>query len=180
MLLFLLDGLLLLRCADRQLFALLFQFPPGLTRFEPAYPAPPSGDRSFALRWRAGLRPALDCRTVSVTTLLPQPECRCPAQADRMSARRPSLHHLEAPVFIAKPRAAPRPLAWLERQVRFDRIVLDVTPRASLLRLIAHVGVPVVFVPKLTRPAQDAVGLLGGVGFPTAHHLAQRHVRLCE
>ena len=37
MLLFLLDGLLL-RCADRQLFALLFQLPPRITRFEPAYP----------------------------------------------------------------------------------------------------------------------------------------------
>jgi hypothetical protein len=35
MLLFLLDGLLLLRFADRQLFALLFQLPPRITRFEP-------------------------------------------------------------------------------------------------------------------------------------------------
>ena len=35
MLLFRLSGLLLLRCADRQLFALLFQLPPRITRFEP-------------------------------------------------------------------------------------------------------------------------------------------------
>jgi len=35
MLLFLLAGLLLLRCAERQLFALLFQLPPRITRFEP-------------------------------------------------------------------------------------------------------------------------------------------------
>ena len=35
MLLFLLAGLLLLRCAERQLFALLFQLPPRITRSEP-------------------------------------------------------------------------------------------------------------------------------------------------
>ena len=35
MLLLALSGLLLLRFADRQLFALLFQLPPRLTRFEP-------------------------------------------------------------------------------------------------------------------------------------------------
>ena len=35
MLLFRFVGLLLLRCADRQLFALLFQLPPRITRFEP-------------------------------------------------------------------------------------------------------------------------------------------------
>jgi len=35
MLLFLLDGMLLLRFADRRLFALLFQLPPRFTRFEP-------------------------------------------------------------------------------------------------------------------------------------------------
>ena len=35
MLLFLLDGVLLLRFADRRLFALLFQLPPRFTRFEP-------------------------------------------------------------------------------------------------------------------------------------------------
>ena len=35
LLLFLLSGLLLLRLADRQLSALLFQLPPRLTRFEP-------------------------------------------------------------------------------------------------------------------------------------------------
>lgn len=43
MLLFLLSGVLLLRFAERQLFALLFQLPPRLTRFEPlsdAYPYP--------------------------------------------------------------------------------------------------------------------------------------------
>ena len=35
MLLLLLNGLLLLRFATRQLFALLFQLPPRFTRFEP-------------------------------------------------------------------------------------------------------------------------------------------------
>jgi hypothetical protein len=35
MLLFRLSGLLLLRFAERQLFALLFQLPPRLTRFDP-------------------------------------------------------------------------------------------------------------------------------------------------
>ena len=35
MLLFVLDGLLLLRFATRQLLALLFQLPPRFTRFEP-------------------------------------------------------------------------------------------------------------------------------------------------
>ena len=35
MLLFVLPGLLLLRFATRQLFALLFQLPPRFTRFEP-------------------------------------------------------------------------------------------------------------------------------------------------
>jgi hypothetical protein len=33
--LFLFDGLLLLRFADRQFLALLFQLPPRITRFEP-------------------------------------------------------------------------------------------------------------------------------------------------
>ena len=36
MLLFLLSGPLLLRFAERQLFALLFQLPPRITRFEPS------------------------------------------------------------------------------------------------------------------------------------------------
>ena len=36
MLLFLLDGLLLLRFADRQFLPLLFQLPPRITRFEPS------------------------------------------------------------------------------------------------------------------------------------------------
>ena len=39
MLLFLLSGLLLLRLADRQFFALLFQLPPRFTRFEPFRPS---------------------------------------------------------------------------------------------------------------------------------------------
>ena len=36
MLLFVFDGVLLLRLADRQLSALLFQLPPRITRFEPS------------------------------------------------------------------------------------------------------------------------------------------------
>jgi len=44
MLLFLLFGLLLLRLADRQLLALLFQLPPRLTRLEPIFdPSPIKG-----------------------------------------------------------------------------------------------------------------------------------------
>ena len=42
MLLFALSGLLLLRCADRQLFALLFQLPPRSTRLEPVGRRPKS------------------------------------------------------------------------------------------------------------------------------------------
>lgn len=38
MLLFVFDGLLLLRFADRQLLPLLFQLPPRFTRFEPLRP----------------------------------------------------------------------------------------------------------------------------------------------
>lgn len=37
MLLFVLDGLLLLRLAERQFCALLFQLPPRITRFEPDF-----------------------------------------------------------------------------------------------------------------------------------------------
>ncbi len=40
MLLFVFDGLLLLRFADRQLLPLLFQLPPRFTRFEPLRPLP--------------------------------------------------------------------------------------------------------------------------------------------
>ena len=40
MLLFVFDGLLLLRFAERQLLPLLFQLPPRFTRFEPFMPQP--------------------------------------------------------------------------------------------------------------------------------------------
>lgn len=43
MLLFVFDGLLLLRFADRQLLPLLFQLPPRFTRFEPLRPLTPAG-----------------------------------------------------------------------------------------------------------------------------------------
>jgi hypothetical protein len=64
--LFRLSGLFLFRLADRQLFALLFQLPPRLTRFEPGWPppqilqhAPPKAPPADRCR-RAGLRPAFD------------------------------------------------------------------------------------------------------------------------
>ena len=43
-LLFLLPGLFLLRLADRQFLALLFQLPPRITRFEPLYDTCPSNE----------------------------------------------------------------------------------------------------------------------------------------
>jgi hypothetical protein len=54
MLLFLLSGLLLLRFADRQFLALLFQLPPRITRFEPGWPPPQIDATRAAAKARSG------------------------------------------------------------------------------------------------------------------------------
>ena len=97
MLLFLLSGLLLLRFADRQFLALLFQLPPRITRFEPIGRHPKSmqdaqaktpalsrqreGDEGFHPLLQLALRPSsLQVRQLVSPELALEPQLAPPGQ----------------------------------------------------------------------------------------------------
>ncbi len=80
-----------------------------------------------------------------------------------------------AGAFACQPCTRPRPIAWLRRQPRAHRVVLDIASDAIQFYLIPHTVIERFILPeRLPRQAQDQVGLSCRGSFQPAGNLRKR------
>ena len=81
---------------------------------------------------------------------------------------------LEPGVFVAETRAAEGPLRRGFHQTRLHRIRFDVVNHFAVMRFIPNVAIPIIVLPQLAMPPQDAIDAARGVALPTQQKFAHR------
>src|ERR1035437_980632 len=91
--------------------------------------------------------------------------------------RTPSaLWQAQPQIRIAEPRATPRPFLREYHKFCLRRVVLDVSSRPRLMLVVAHVCIPVTFLPERPLAPQNLIRRLGRVSLPVIHQPPHRHV----
>src|SRR5207247_7841318 len=100
-------------------------------------------------------------RRVGNSVLLTIPTCRGWRFAYSRAPSQPQ--HAE---LVSESRAAPSPISWVEHQLRFGWIALDVAHGLSLVLRVAHVSVPIILFPEAAAPLQQLIHVLCRVLLP--------------
>ena len=93
----------------------------------------------------------------------------------RTGALRQFRRQAQPLVGIAEPRTAPRHSLRQRHELCLRRVVLDVSLRPRLMLAVAHVGIPLPFLPELPLAPQHLVRLLGRVTLPGIHQPPHGH-----